>query len=285
MGEMSWVELMGRHTASATVYVSGSLRYRDGAGEWGGVFEFRHGPGQRWHISDEDQRVVYTQDGDGVTHTRDDGALVRVDADMILPLTYAAIRPFDVIGPRSLLYRMTASKRILTSPFEVVHDGRPAWTTVFEAYGKQGEVTIDAATGVVVQMSSNALVALEVIGLTEHTVLPESAFTPGDDDAAPRPRTITAPTSAEIVAAAQPRLELLDAIATAVEHRDQLLELIATAPTPGHARTALGKRFGISDVGADAVLGMQLRRLTTGERAKIVAERDEVRQEILDNER
>lgn len=82
------------------------------------------------------------------------------------------------------------------------------------------------------------------------------------------------------MAAALPRVELLDAIATASENRDQVLELVSTAPTPEQARAALADQFNLSENGADAVLAMQLRRLTVTERKKITDERNELHQQI-----
>ncbi len=89
---------------------------------------------------------------------------------------------------------------------------------------------------------------------------------------------------AEIVASTRPRAELLDALTPASASYELLLELIATAPTPERARTALIDRFSLSETAADAVLAMRLRRLTTSERHRIVAERDEVHQQIRDNQ-
>jgi DNA gyrase subunit A len=81
---------------------------------------------------------------------------------------------------------------------------------------------------------------------------------------------------------AEARAHVLEGLVVALDHLDQVIALIRGAKTPGDARTGLIERFGLSAVQADAILEMQLQRLTGLERQKIVDELREIRLRIAD---
>ncbi|HET6921910.1 MAG TPA: DNA gyrase C-terminal beta-propeller domain-containing protein, partial [Anaeromyxobacteraceae bacterium] len=66
----------------------------------------------------------------------------------------------------------------------------------------------------------------------------------------------------------------------ALDHLDQIIEIIKKAPDGEAAREGLTQRFGLSEIQAKAILDLQLRRLTGLERRKILDELTEVQQVI-----
>ncbi len=90
---------------------------------------------------------------------------------------------------------------------------------------------------------------------------------------------------------ARAREHVLLGFQMALDHLDEIIELIKKAPDGDAARDGLVKRFGLSEVQAKAILDLQLRRLTGLERRKILDELAEVQQliarlkEILASER
>ena len=58
------------------------------------------------------------------------------------------------------------------------------------------------------------------------------------------------------------------------------MDLIADSESDDEARTSLRALLGISDLGATAVLDLQLRRITKSARRRIVEDRDEMRREL-----
>lgn len=88
---------------------------------------------------------------------------------------------------------------------------------------------------------------------------------------------------------AEERAHILEGYRVALDHIDEIVELIKTSESPETARTGLMERFGLSEKQAQAILDLRLARLTGLERQKI---EDEYRQlieliaelrEILDN--
>ena len=65
------------------------------------------------------------------------------------------------------------------------------------------------------------------------------------------------------------RLEILSAIDSAVERREEVLAVIDESSTVDDARARIIDLLSVQEVGADAVLAMQLRRLVAVERDKI----------------
>ena len=81
---------------------------------------------------------------------------------------------------------------------------------------------------------------------------------------------------------AEARAHVLEGLVIALDHLDQVIALIREAKTPPEARTGLMARFGLSQIQADAILEMQLQRLTGLERQKVVDELKEIKVLIAD---
>jgi len=81
---------------------------------------------------------------------------------------------------------------------------------------------------------------------------------------------------------AEARAHVLEGLVIALDHLDQVITLIREAKTPAEARTGLIGRFGLTQIQADAILEMQLQRLTGLERQKIVDELKEIKVLIAD---
>jgi len=81
---------------------------------------------------------------------------------------------------------------------------------------------------------------------------------------------------------AEARAHELEGYVIALDHLDQVIALIRAAKTPPEAKTGLIAQFGMTEIQADAVLKLQLQRLTGLERQKIVDELAEIRVVIAD---
>ena len=92
------------------------------------------------------------------------------------------------------------------------------------------------------------------------------------------------------LAEAQKRAHILEGLLIALDHLDEVINLIRSSRDPEIARAGLIERFQLSDIQARAILDMRLQRLTGLERDKIVKEYEEIMalitrlQEILGNE-
>ncbi|MEB3223633.1 MAG: DNA gyrase subunit A [Candidatus Sericytochromatia bacterium] len=84
------------------------------------------------------------------------------------------------------------------------------------------------------------------------------------------------------LAKAQAREHIVLGLLKAQEHLDEVVKLIRAADSTEAARQALMARFDLSEVQANAILDMQLRRLTGLERAKLEAERADLAARIAD---
>jgi DNA gyrase subunit A len=71
---------------------------------------------------------------------------------------------------------------------------------------------------------------------------------------------------------AEARRHILEGLKTALDHIDAVIGLIREAKSPGEAREGLMARFSLSQIQAQAILDMQLQRLTGLERQKILDE-------------
>jgi DNA gyrase subunit A len=76
---------------------------------------------------------------------------------------------------------------------------------------------------------------------------------------------------------AEARAHILEGLRTALDRLDAVIALIRAAKSPPEAREGLMAGFGLSQVQAQAILDMQLQRLTGLERQKILDELAEVR--------
>jgi DNA gyrase subunit A len=79
---------------------------------------------------------------------------------------------------------------------------------------------------------------------------------------------------------AEARAHILEGLRIALEHLDEVIQLIRASANAEEARTGLMTRFGLSEKQAQAILDMRLQRLTALERDKIEAEYREVMAEI-----
>jgi DNA gyrase subunit A len=90
---------------------------------------------------------------------------------------------------------------------------------------------------------------------------------------------------------AEARAHILEGLRIALDNLDAVITLIRSAKNPPEAKTGLMTRFGLSDIQSQAILDMQLQRLTGLERQKILDELGELvkliasLREILANEK
>src|SRR5689334_11207942 len=75
---------------------------------------------------------------------------------------------------------------------------------------------------------------------------------------------------------AEARAHILEGLRIALDHLDAVIALIRGSKNPGEAREGLMTQFGLSQIQAQAILDMQLQRLTGLERQKILDELAEV---------
>ena len=78
------------------------------------------------------------------------------------------------------------------------------------------------------------------------------------------------------LAKAEARAHILEGFVKALDHLDEIIDLIRAASTPADAREQLISRYEFSVIQARAILDLQLHRLTGMERQKIVDEHREV---------
>ena len=71
---------------------------------------------------------------------------------------------------------------------------------------------------------------------------------------------------------AEARAHILEGLKIALDHLDEVIKLIRASKNPGEAREGLMRTFGLSQLQSQAILDMQLQRLTGLERQKIVDE-------------
>ncbi len=81
---------------------------------------------------------------------------------------------------------------------------------------------------------------------------------------------------------AQERAHILEGFLKALSQLDAIIKLIRGSKTPAEARAGLIATFGFSDRQAQAILELQLQRLTALERDKIQAEYDELQRKIAE---
>src|SRR3954469_15518021 len=79
---------------------------------------------------------------------------------------------------------------------------------------------------------------------------------------------------------AEARRHILEGLRIALDHLDAVITLIRASKNPGEAREGLMTEFGLTQIQAQAILDMQLQRLTGLERQKILDELAELLQVI-----
>ncbi len=82
------------------------------------------------------------------------------------------------------------------------------------------------------------------------------------------------------LAEAEKRAHILEGYLVALDHLDEVIQLIRNSETPEDARVGLMEKFGLLDLQARAILDMTLRRLTGLERDKIKEEYAELMKTI-----
>jgi DNA gyrase subunit A len=75
---------------------------------------------------------------------------------------------------------------------------------------------------------------------------------------------------------AEARAHILEGLKIALDHLDQVIALIRASKNPAEAREGLMTQFGLSQIQSQAILDMQLQRLTGLERQKILDELAEI---------
>ena len=83
---------------------------------------------------------------------------------------------------------------------------------------------------------------------------------------------------------ARERAHILEGLLVALEHQDEIIQLIRAAHEPQEALQQLQERYELSETQADAILRMRLRQLTGLEREKIQQEYEEKKREIAEYE-
>ena len=83
---------------------------------------------------------------------------------------------------------------------------------------------------------------------------------------------------------ARQRLHILEGYLVALKHLDEVISLIKNSPDAEQARLRLMKRFKLTELQANAILEMQLRRLAALERRKIETEHKEITAQIKELE-
>src|SRR5205085_11644783 len=71
---------------------------------------------------------------------------------------------------------------------------------------------------------------------------------------------------------AQARAHILEGLIIALDHLDEVIALIRRSASPKEAKSGLMTTYQLSDLQAQAILDLQLHRLTSMEREKIVEE-------------
>jgi DNA gyrase subunit A len=79
---------------------------------------------------------------------------------------------------------------------------------------------------------------------------------------------------------AEARAHVVEGLLIALDHIDEVVQLVRSSQTPQIARDGLMERFGLTDIQARAILDMRLQRLTGLEREKLELEYKDLQKEI-----
>jgi DNA gyrase subunit A len=96
--------------------------------------------------------------------------------------------------------------------------------------------------------------------------------------------TVTRRRSQNRLGKRQARLHLVDGLLVAILNIDEVIEVIRNSDEVDEARTRLMRVFDLSEVQAEYILELRLRRLTKFSKIELDAERDKLRQEIAELE-
>lgn len=265
---------MGRHAASSSLFVSAVLHYDsrpdDSDTAQAGEFTFRYGPGERWRI-DRAGRTLYVSNPQS-TFLRDGEQMRHLPGSFHL-LDLGPVSPLDIVGPDTLLHNLSRRLVPTAAATPIVIDGRRGWElTLVPDTGEQGRLTvvIDDGTGLLMRFDSTERELMATLTDVEvHETLPASTFTWAGPIAVP-------PEPADPLTAIGQRREIISAVAAALEHREQVFHAMADSADTDAARAELMNLLDVTATGADAILAIQLRRLSRQERARILRELDDL---------
>ncbi|NKS04663.1 hypothetical protein GS528_27760 [Rhodococcus hoagii] len=189
-------------------------------------------------------------------------------------LNLGPVSPLDIVGPDTLLHNLSRRLVPTAAATATVIDGRRGWElALVPGAGEQGRLTvvIDDTTGLLTRLDSteNEL-ATTLTDVEVHDTLPASTFTWDGPIAAASPHP------ADPLTTLGQRREIISAVASALEHREQVFHALADSADTESARTELMNLLDVTTTGADAILAIQLRRLSRQERARILRERDDL---------
>jgi hypothetical protein len=255
------VELVGRNAASGSVTVSGVLRSlgSDRGTELDESYRFWHAPTNRWRIEIDGEPVYLS--GRDRSLVRIDGHMTLLDGDIRLPILGRGVSPLQLLGQNSLLHSMSRDVVVRDEPRALDVGDRRAWAAVLgDRSGKNGEISIDESTGVIVRLSmSGGSGSSEVVELTEHASLPDGLFEwDGPVVEAPSPRGRRARPDPGVER--QERSEVLRAWVTALDRSADVLSLMQCAESEEDAIRRLVSELGVTTVGAQAIAAMQMSR-------------------------
>lgn len=75
-------------------------------------------------------------------------------------------------------------------------------------------------------------------------------------------------------------LMILDALVRAMDRRDEVFQMIEDSEDVDEARRRVGQLLGVGEVGARAVLDLQVRRLTRDQRRALASRAAELRSKL-----
>ncbi len=81
---------------------------------------------------------------------------------------------------------------------------------------------------------------------------------------------------------AEERAEILEGLLIALDHIDEVIQIVRSSKAVGEAKTRLIERFGLSDTQAQAIVDMRIRSLTGLEREKLLQEYKELQERIAE---
>ncbi len=270
----SWVELMGRHAAAGTLFLSASMRFTDSdtSAPVDDEYRFWHGPDNRWRIESEAE-TIYVRNPQTTLLRGGDGQMRRLEGRITIPLL-GPVTPIEMIGQGSMLLHMSESVRIGPVSSTIL-DGRQGWSVILTHTDADPALAVlDDETGMTARMELPGGAAVASISdISVYDDLPESVFAwDGPIDGDP-------PSPSPPIDHHRARLDILTAIERALDRRTEVFEVVARSAEPADAAAAVGRLLDVEPSGAEAVLALQLRRFSSSERAKISSELDELQRD------
>ena len=148
------------------------------------------------------------------------------------------------------------------------------------ARGAQGEVVLNQLYKQTPMQSTFGVIMLALVG-NQPRIMPLKELMSQFLDH--RKEVVTRRTRFDLRKARE-RAHILEGLRIALEHLDQVIQLIRAAESPAVAREQLIARLSLTEEQAQAILDMRLQRLTALERDRIVQEHAELQQKIIELE-